>query len=85
MPLIPKKLLVCDICGWSRPMPDNHEVAEDPEVLTRCPECAKWDQPSKSGVAPPPKPRVKCPDCGPGPVNYTDPLTCGKCGKELAS
>lgn len=29
------------------------------------------------------KAKIVCPDCGPGPVNYTDPLTCGECGQEL--
>jgi hypothetical protein len=29
--------------------------------------------------------KCECPVCGPGPVNYSDPLTCGKCGAVIPS
>lgn len=29
--------------------------------------------------------RYVCPTCGPGPVNYSDPLTCGKCGRVISA
>lgn len=26
---------------------------------------------------------IECQDCGPGPILYSCPLACGKCGKEI--